>query len=387
MRIKFMAALCAAAMLAAMLAGCGAAEKTESVPTQAAAVQQQVSADTFTVHASVPGDWTDIGIWAWSDTEGDLFEAWPGEAMTPDGNGWYTYALPEWVGYVIINGNDGFVQTADLPVEAEEVWITVQEDGACRISYTEVTEVPSYTVYARVPSGWENVCIWAWSDTQGDLFESWPGGTMAQAGGGWYARELPQTYDSVVINGNDGSVQTADIYTGGEETWITVNADLSYSLSNTEPEETTVYSPYAEVFSSRNLSDRSRVSDSMSTIAGVLILDNGDLLKEEYAYQEDVVREAAYTYYYFLNSYSADQVAALETGLQQNLARFEQLDFASVDYSRNSEYIECTILFHDMHVGENLDALQEMGILANADYISAMLTLSDMYSRGYILME
>lgn len=92
----------------------------------------------ITVHAYVPSDWENPGCWAWSTLKGkDAFDAWPGEAMTEEGE-WYVIEVPDWVNYVIINGNEGTVQTADLPVEVgRELWVVVEDPETATVFYEE----------------------------------------------------------------------------------------------------------------------------------------------------------------------------------------------------------------------------------------------------------
>lgn len=92
----------------------------------------------ITVHAYVPSDWENPGCWAWSEPKGkDAFDAWPGEAMTKNGE-WYAVEAPDWVNYIIINGNEGTVQTADLPVEAgRELWVVVEDPETATVFYEE----------------------------------------------------------------------------------------------------------------------------------------------------------------------------------------------------------------------------------------------------------
>ena len=100
----------------------------------------QAKDETITVHAQVPADWTDPGCWVWSDAEGkDAFEAWPGEKMALSGE-WYTIVVPSWIDSVIINGNDGTVQTADLPVESgRDLWVVVNDSDHASVFYEEPT--------------------------------------------------------------------------------------------------------------------------------------------------------------------------------------------------------------------------------------------------------
>ncbi len=99
--------------------------------------------DTFTVNAYVPSDWSDIRIWAWDQEDGDAFDAWPGEPMEEGSGGWYTYEVPNWCGYVIINGNDGNVQSVDIAVQPQSVWLVINSDQTCQVSYTAISNPTS----------------------------------------------------------------------------------------------------------------------------------------------------------------------------------------------------------------------------------------------------
>lgn len=147
MKKRMIALLCAAAMLAAMLCGCGGKE-TPTVKTPAitsitpgtnsggAAAEQAPAENGFTVNAYA-AHWSDVRIWAWSAEQENLFDAWPGEPMKDDGGGWYSYTVPSWVDYVIINGNSGAEQTADLPVKPQNSWIIVYSDNTASVTYLD----------------------------------------------------------------------------------------------------------------------------------------------------------------------------------------------------------------------------------------------------------
>lgn len=75
----------------------------------------------------------------------NVFSSWPGEALTMDGD-WYTIEVPGWINSVIINANEGSVQTADLSVEVgKDVWIVVSDAENATVSYEE-------------PAGQQNRC-------------------------------------------------------------------------------------------------------------------------------------------------------------------------------------------------------------------------------------
>ncbi len=99
------------------------------------------------VHAAVPASWENPGAWAWSGDR-NVFDAWPGEAMEPDGD-WYTIQIPDWADHFIVNANDGSVQTADLDIQpGKEVWITVQADGSADVAYAQPE---NFGIVERVP--------------------------------------------------------------------------------------------------------------------------------------------------------------------------------------------------------------------------------------------
>lgn len=107
------------------------------VPTLAFAADDE----RIIVYAQVPEDWNEPCIWAWADDGTNAFEAWPGEKMTADENnpGWYYCWIPAAAGNVIINANEGGVQTADQKLEAKNAWITITDADTVEISYEAKT--------------------------------------------------------------------------------------------------------------------------------------------------------------------------------------------------------------------------------------------------------
>lgn len=110
-------------------------------------------------------------------------------------------------------------------------------------STTTPVDGPMVTVYAKVPSTWSDVRVWCWNAStqnpgnQGD----WPGSfTMTKDEDGWYYVEIPQGYPNLLINGNGGSVQTADI-TGA------VSDQTIYIDAVTDPTAPTVHNEKIDI--------------------------------------------------------------------------------------------------------------------------------------------
>ena len=194
--------------------------------------------EKFVVHAYVPLSWKTVNMWAWSAPDGtNAFEAWPGEGMVEGDDGWFTGKAPTWINSLIINGNEGSVQTEDISVEGKELWITVYEDLTYDLSYEDPNKaVPNITVHAQVPDDWSAPCCWAWSAPDGtNAFSSWPGEALTQDGD-WYTIEVPGWINSVIINGNEGSVQTSDLSVeAGKDVWVVVTDPENATVSYEEP--------------------------------------------------------------------------------------------------------------------------------------------------------
>ena len=194
--------------------------------------------ETFVVHAYVPLAWENVNMWAWSAPDGtNAFAAWPGAAMAEGEDGWFTGKAPTWVNSLIINGNEGSVQTADISIEGKELWITVYEDLTYELSYEDPDKaVENVTVHAQVPADWTDPCCWAWSAPDGtNAFASWPGEALTKDGD-WYTIEVPGWINSVIINGNGGSVQTADLSVdAGKDIWVVITGADSAVVTYEEP--------------------------------------------------------------------------------------------------------------------------------------------------------
>ena len=203
--------------------------------------------EKFVVHAYVPLSWKTVNMWAWSAPDGiNAFESWPGQAMTEGEDGWFTGKAPTWINSLIVNGNEGTVQTADISVEGKELWLTVYEDLTYDLSYEDPNKaVDDITVHAQVPADWADPCCWAWSAPDGtNAFTAWPGEALT-LDGDWYTIHVPGWINSVIINGNAGSVQTTDLSVeAGKDIWIVVtdpeNAAVTYEepVAPAVPEET-----------------------------------------------------------------------------------------------------------------------------------------------------
>lgn len=220
--------------------------------------------DMIVVYAQVPGDWSNPCLWAWNDDGKNAFDKWPGGQMTADPNnsGWYYAYVPSWVSNVIVNANEGKVQTAEMKCNSKNSWVVVTAADNATLSNDQATkgDIPAYVapakedtttaettaakpaadqktvkVHAQVPEDWVMPCIWAWSAPDGtNAFANWPGQELTK-NGDWYEYDVPDFINSIIINGNAGSVQTTDLSVEAKEMWIVVKAADNATVTYEEP--------------------------------------------------------------------------------------------------------------------------------------------------------
>lgn len=208
-------------------------------------IQAKAEEEMILIYAQVPSDWENPCVWAWADDGTNAFEAWPGGAMkADDGNqGWYYAHIKKSAGSnVIINANEGSVQTKDYKTNDKDAWITVTDADTVVVSNEQQTEgeLPAYeamiSIYAQVPEDWLMPSLWAWSAPDGtNVFANWPGQELTEGTDGWYTYDVPAWVNSVIINGNAGEVQTTDITVEAKDVWIIVEDAENYEISYEQP--------------------------------------------------------------------------------------------------------------------------------------------------------
>ena len=57
--------------------------------------------------------WSTVRLWAWTD-EGNIFDSWPGQIVSKDSEGWYSYTFEEDITSVNIIWNNGTYQTVEI---------------------------------------------------------------------------------------------------------------------------------------------------------------------------------------------------------------------------------------------------------------------------------
>ena len=191
------------------------------------------------IYLKIPEGLSQPYVWAWMDSEPwpNAFDEWPGEPMKEDpyNPGWFYINLPQWADTVIIHNEE--INSGNVTVESYPVWIEVLSEEEINIEFgplpifTTLTAAPQETVFdedtvfvtvrAMVPDTWLDPGVWAWGP-KGDVFASWPGQAFDEKDGDWYVMQLPDWFESIIINAV--GFQTADIdgIEPGRDIWIVV---------------------------------------------------------------------------------------------------------------------------------------------------------------------
>ncbi len=231
--------------------------------------------EKFVVHAQVDETWEDASIWAWSAPDGtNAFETWPGKAMTEGEDGWFSVKVPIWVNSIIINANEGTVQTEDITIDPAEIWITILADGTYELSYTDPMQedIADVSVNVMVPEEWESACLWAWSAPDGtNVYTTWPGEPLLEGEEGWLTLEIPGWVNSIIVNANEGTIQTSDISVDtGKNIWVVVKDAEDYEVYYEAPEIAT--EEVSEVEEVEDVVEVTEVEESSNSIIIVYVV-------------------------------------------------------------------------------------------------------------------
>lgn len=177
--------------------------------------------ETFTVHLKKPSNWNNATIYFWQDNNGvsSSTATWPGEGMTSDGDGWYSYTLNGNCSNIIFSDN-GTNKTDDLS-RCGDGWYDPSTDAwtdTKPATTTPPTETGSFTVYLKKPDNWSAATVYFWQENNGNPSSSttWPGESMTNEGNGWYSYVINDGSCASIIFSDNGANQTADLYRCGD---------------------------------------------------------------------------------------------------------------------------------------------------------------------------
>ncbi len=192
------------------------------------------------IYFEKPSSWGDeVYVYIYNESSTTVIKnaEWPGELMTKQSDGTYSYTLNEgWTsGLVIFSDASGTqypaVMETGLSLEAGMTY-SVPDDAAVSVGEstdTTDTDTPdTITVTFTKPSGWgSTIYAYVYEDGGGEQNADWPGVAMTDNGDGTYSYEVPSDINNPLILFNDGSNQ----YPGANESGLEVVDGKTYSAN------------------------------------------------------------------------------------------------------------------------------------------------------------
>lgn len=159
--------------------------------------------ENIKIYFCKPSDWQSACIYYYKSTA-DTGPAWPGEIMTSEGDGWYSYEISKYdTAKVIFNDGRG----NQLPAKNTPGFdITGQKwykDGQW---YNTKPEQKSIKLHFYKPETWGKVNAYYYQSTT-QTGPAWPGEQMSSEGDGWYSLEITKYSDAKVSLNDGGSNQ------------------------------------------------------------------------------------------------------------------------------------------------------------------------------------
>ncbi len=194
------------------------------------------SSNSITIHYK--GILSDPNIYFWNTSPSTLPTSWPGESMTDDGNGWYSYTFDAVNCTNLIFSEKGTNKTVDLQRCGTGWYFNEQWYDTNPENSSNTTDL---TVYFKSDT-FSNPTIYFWNTSPFSHTTSWPGKPMTTYTNNWYSYTFENTTCANIIFSNNGSSKTSDLnrcstgwYYNGK--WYDTNPDNTQSRSSLNVKE------------------------------------------------------------------------------------------------------------------------------------------------------
>ncbi|MDR0914445.1 MAG: starch-binding protein, partial [Oscillospiraceae bacterium] len=206
-----------------------------------------------TVYVKNAANWGKVFAYMWNNND-DKNAVWPGQEMTPIGDGVYSYKITgNWANIIFNHGNDGN-KTADMVLgsnggrifnNSTNSWgdyaaattpgTTVTTPNITAPIVTQAPTPGSGTVFFKNESGWSSVNAYMWN-TEDDEESAWPGKAMTNIGDNIWQYNYSGNWKNIIFNkgsGGDGN-QTGDLVLPGSGS-IYISGSNSWDVYDTSP--------------------------------------------------------------------------------------------------------------------------------------------------------
>lgn len=169
------------------------------------------------------------------------------------------------------------------------------------------------------------------------------------------------------------------------------NGDYTYDeLDQLTTDDILDSAAYTSVFTDRGIYDESALAGYGLSSGEFVLVDEtqGMIDKQELGYKDDTVEVFVETVYYPVSSYSSDEKTQLLDAFKSEFAVGEALDFVTITYDMDDNYLKVKILMEDMDKGKNVQAAADAGLIQISDTGATSLSYSvsrdGLLAAGYI---
>ena len=198
------------------------------------ATATETSIDNVVVHYYNENDWESPYIYYYYDSQTGT--AWPGDVMTSEGDGWYSYTISGYSAAKVIFSNNGADQ---YPAQNQEgLLVTGEKWFKSGTLYDQNPDLTKISIHYYNSNQWSNPYVYYYTDDE--IPVTWPGIAMTSDGNGWYSYDIYGFDEVKVIFSNNGTNQTP----GENETGYSVTGEkwfINGTWYDNEPDGITVH--------------------------------------------------------------------------------------------------------------------------------------------------
>ena len=185
----------------------GKTYKSDSSASSSEESQEESSAPSSsetTINFKKPSGWGDVYAYVYENGGGGKNAEWPGEKMTDNGNGTYSYTVPSSVSNPVVIFTDGSNQ---YPV-ANEPGLEVENGKTYEAPASTAASSDGATVTFTKPDSWgSSINAYVYENGGAGSNAQWPGQAMTDNGDGTYSYTVPSNINNPLIIFNDGKNQ------------------------------------------------------------------------------------------------------------------------------------------------------------------------------------
>ncbi|MEL7589259.1 MAG: starch-binding protein [Prolixibacteraceae bacterium] len=151
------------------------------------------------------GDWSAFAVYAWGESE--VYGGWPGQVLTPNAEGWYSFTVPVNRPVNLIMNNNGGGKQFDFMSDPTESACYEFDTSNSTFTAVDCPSLPLTIRWKYTGTTWTSFGIYAWGGSPAtETFGGWPGQVVTPDAQGWCSVSVPagQAVGNVIFNNGTG---------------------------------------------------------------------------------------------------------------------------------------------------------------------------------------